>query len=176
MTDLDCASDWLKKISLVVRPIRITIQIWVVTHFWSHFPGVISRGVTSHCDGGAKCRLFSQADMDLRSPFCISSDPCRIKVLLAKRYPHSLQTTPCYAWHRFKSTLLTDSWEICCWTSTLQSKALFASLSLARHPLGHSLWWPIRGGSARKGYFFRLQLYERVGKSLIWDCKRAQKG
>ena len=31
MTDLGSASDWLKKISLAVRPIRITTQIWVVT-------------------------------------------------------------------------------------------------------------------------------------------------
>ena len=31
MTDLGSASDWLKKSSLAVRPIRITTQIWVVT-------------------------------------------------------------------------------------------------------------------------------------------------
>ena len=53
-------------------------------------------------------------------------------------------------------------------------------------PVGYPLWWPTRGGSARKGYFFRLQVYERVGislvevykrvgKSVIWVCKRAQK-
>ena len=33
---------------------------------------------------------------------------------------------------------------------------------------GYSLWWPTRGGSARKGYLqFRLQVYERVGSSLV---------
>ena len=32
MTDLGSAYDWLKKISLPVRPIRITTQIWVVKH------------------------------------------------------------------------------------------------------------------------------------------------
>ena len=68
------ASDWLKKISLVVRPIRITIQIWVVTRFCSRFPDVILREETR--SGVAKCRLFSQADMALRSPFCVSIDPC----------------------------------------------------------------------------------------------------
>ena len=49
----------------------------------------------------------------------------------------------------------------------------------------YSLRWPIRGGSARKGYPFRLQVYERIGiplvevlervaKSVIWVCERAQ--
>ena len=32
---------------------------------------------------------------------------------------------------------------------------------------GYSLSWPIRGGSARKGTFFRLQVYERVGILLV---------
>ena len=53
---------------------------------------------------------------------------------------------------------------------------------------GYSLWWPIREGSVRKGYgFFRPQIHERVGislieaykrvvKSVIWVCERAQKG
>ena len=27
-----------------------------------------------------------------------------------------------------------------------------------------------------RGPFFRLQVYERVGKSVIWVCERAQKG
>ena len=31
MTDLGSAYDWLKKIPLTVRPIRITTQIWIVT-------------------------------------------------------------------------------------------------------------------------------------------------
>ena len=49
----------------------------------------------------------------------------------------------------------------------------------------YSLRWPIRSGSARKGYPFRLQVYERIGiplvevlervaKSVIWVCERAQ--
>ena len=49
----------------------------------------------------------------------------------------------------------------------------------------YSLRWPIPGGSARKGYPFRLQVYERIGiplvevlervaKSVIWVCERAQ--
>ena len=38
MTDLGSAYDWLKKISLTVRPIRITTQIWVVK-----LSGVISQ-------------------------------------------------------------------------------------------------------------------------------------
>ena len=42
MTDLGSASDWLKKISLTVRSIRITTKIWVVTHFCSRFSDVIS--------------------------------------------------------------------------------------------------------------------------------------
>ena len=103
MTDLGSAFDWLKQISFMLRPIRINTQIWVVKHFCSRFSDVISRWETS--GGFAKCRLFSQADMAQRSPFCIFSDSCRIKILLAKRYPYWLQTTSCYAWHQFKSTL-----------------------------------------------------------------------
>ena len=97
------ASDWLKQISFTVRPVRITTQIQVVTHLCSRFPDVISRGKTS--GGVAKCRLFSQAGMAPCSPFCISSDKCRIKILVAKLHPYSLQTVRCYAWHQFESTL-----------------------------------------------------------------------
>ncbi|KAM7436852.1 hypothetical protein ABFA07_013429 [Porites harrisoni] len=103
ITDLGSAYDWLKKISLTVRPIRITTQIWVVTHFCSSFSDVVSRVETS--GGVPKCRLFSQADMAPSLSFCILRDSCRIKVLIARRYPYSLQTTRCYAWHQFKSTL-----------------------------------------------------------------------
>ena len=53
--------------------------------------------------------------------------------------------------------------------------------------LGYSLQWPIRGGSTRKGYPLRLQVYERegislaevyerVGKSAILASKKASKG
>ena len=38
---------------------------------------------------------------------------------------------------------------------------------------GYSLWWPIRGGSLRKGYLSQASGI-RVGKSVIWVCKRAQ--
>ena len=103
MTDLGSAYDWLKKITLTVRPIRITTQIWVATHNCSRFSDVILRGET--IGGVAICRLFSQADMASCLPFCISSDQCRIKILLAKRHPYSLETARCYAWHQFKSTL-----------------------------------------------------------------------
>ena len=102
MTDLGSAFDWLKQISFMLRPIRINTQIWVVKHFCSRFSDVISRWETS--GGFAKCRLFSQADMAQRSPFCIFSDSCRIKILSAKRFPYWLQTISCYAWHQFKST------------------------------------------------------------------------
>ena len=102
MTDLGSAFDWLKQISFMLRPIRINTQIWVVKHFCSRFSDVISRWETS--GGFAKCRLFSQADMAQRSPFCIFSDSCRIKMLSAKRFPYWLQTISCYAWHQFKST------------------------------------------------------------------------
>ena len=103
MTDLGSASDWLKEISLSVRPIRITTQIWEVTHFCSHFLDVISRRETG--GGVAKCPLFSQPNMAPRLSFCISSHLCRIKILLAKLHLYSLQTARCYAWHQFKSTL-----------------------------------------------------------------------
>ena len=32
---------------------------------------------------------------------------------------------------------------------------------------GCSLYWPIRGGSARKGYFFQASVYKRVGISQV---------
>ena len=44
MTDLGSAYDWLKEISLTVRPIRITTQIWVVTHFCSRCSDLILFG------------------------------------------------------------------------------------------------------------------------------------
>ena len=37
---------------------------------------------------------------------------------------------------------------------------------------GHSIEWPIRGGSTRKGTLFSLQVCERVGKSVIVACER----
>ena len=55
-------SDWLKQISLVVRPIRDTTQTWLVTRHQSGISALVPwtsfRGETS--DGVAKCRLFSQ--------------------------------------------------------------------------------------------------------------------
>ena len=53
--DLGSASDWLNQISHAARPIRSTIQIWVVTrHRHGIFGGETGGSV-------AKCRLFSQA-------------------------------------------------------------------------------------------------------------------
>jgi len=61
--DLGSAPDWLKQISLAVRPIRNTKQIWVMKRhqygisalvLQTSFRGENSRGV-------AKCRVFSQA-------------------------------------------------------------------------------------------------------------------
>ena len=136
MTDLGSASDWLRNISLAVRPIRITTQIWVVTHFCSRFSDVIWRGETS--DGVVKCLLFSQADMAQRSSFCFSSDSCRIKVLLARRYPYSLQIKLPLVMHsiNLNPLFIIDSWEISRSSSTLPSKLLFArfSLTCVRHP------------------------------------------
>ena len=51
---------------------------------------------------------------------------------------------------------------------------------------GYSLWWPIQGGSARKGYVFQTsdiwkgtvsldEVSKKVGKSVICVCERAQK-
>ena len=130
MTDLGSAYDWLKKISLAVRPIRITTKIWVVTHFCIRFSGVISRGETS--GGVVKCLLFSRANMAQRSPFCIFSDSCRIKILLAKRYPYSLQIKLTLVMHgiNLNPLFIVDSWEISCSSNTLPSKLLFARFSL----------------------------------------------
>ena len=33
--------------------------------------------------------------------------------------------------------------------------------------MGYSLWWPLPGGCARRGNFFRLWVYERGGISLV---------
>ena len=127
MTDLVVL---LKQISFTVRPLRITTQIWAVKHFCSRFSDVISRGETS--GGVAKRRLFSQANMALRSPLCISSDSCRIKILIARRYSYSLQIKLPLVMHgiNLNPLFIVDSWEISCLSSTLQSKLLFARLSL----------------------------------------------
>ena len=56
------APDWLKQISLP-RPIKSTIQMWVVTRHQygisAHVPQTLFRRETS--SGFAKCRVFSQA-------------------------------------------------------------------------------------------------------------------
>ena len=69
--DLDSASDWLNQISHAARPIRSTTQIWVVTRHQYGISPLVSqtsfRGVI--IDGVAKCRLFSQASIYLRSVF-----------------------------------------------------------------------------------------------------------
>ena len=122
------ASDWLKQISFTLRPIRITTQIWVVKHFCSRFSDVISRGETS--GGVSKCRLFSQADMAQRSPFCIFRDSCRIKIILAKRHPSCCKPPVVMHGINLNPLVIVDSCEISCSSNTLPSKLLFARLSL----------------------------------------------
>lgn len=49
---------------------------------------------------------------------------------------------------------------------------------LSWNPGGYSLQWLIRGGYVRKGErgtFFRIKVYERVGKSVTSVCKNTQK-
>ena len=136
MTDVGSAYDWLKKISLTVRPIRITTQIWVVTHFCSRFSDVILRGgkpVVASRNAGCFLRLTWPCVHP-----CISSDSCRIKILIARRYPYSLQIKLPLVMHgiNLNPLFIVDSWEISCSSSTLPSKLLFARLSLTcvRHP------------------------------------------
>ena len=65
--DLDSASDWLKQISHVARPIRSTTQIWVVTRHQYGISALVSQtlfgGETS--GGVVKCQLISQAHLKL---------------------------------------------------------------------------------------------------------------
>ena len=62
--DLGSASDWLKEVPHALRPIRSTIQIWVVTRHQYGISALVSqtsfRGET--VGGVAKCRLFSQTN------------------------------------------------------------------------------------------------------------------
>ena len=57
------ASDWLKQISQVPRPIRSTSQIWVVTCHQYGISALVSQmSIHREAAGGvAKCCLFSQA-------------------------------------------------------------------------------------------------------------------
>ena len=63
--DLGSASECLKQISHVVRPIRSTTQFWVVTRHQYEISSLVSqtffRGETS--GGVVECRLFSQATL-----------------------------------------------------------------------------------------------------------------
>ena len=60
---LGSASDWLCNVGNLLRPIRSTFQIWVVTRHQYGISALISqtsfRGETS--GGDSKCGLFSQA-------------------------------------------------------------------------------------------------------------------
>ena len=60
--DLGSASDWLKQVSLAARPIRITTQIQVVTHYqYRRFVLVPETSFHRGTRGGiAKYWLFSQ--------------------------------------------------------------------------------------------------------------------
>ena len=74
--DLDSASDWLKQISHVVRPIKSTAQIFVVTRHQYGISALVSqtsfRGETS--GGVMKSRLFSQAHLKLLNSACESNE------------------------------------------------------------------------------------------------------
>ena len=51
--DLGSASDWSCRVGNLIRPIRSTTQIWVVTHY--------QYGISALVSSVAKCRLLSQA-------------------------------------------------------------------------------------------------------------------
>ena len=61
--DLTSACDWLNQISHAARPIKSTIQIWVVMHHQCGISELISQMSFGRETSGsvAKCRLFSQA-------------------------------------------------------------------------------------------------------------------
>ena len=63
LPDLGSASDWLNQISHAARPIRSTIQIWVVTRHQYGISALVSQTSIGGKTSGsvAKCRLFSQA-------------------------------------------------------------------------------------------------------------------
>ena len=63
LPDLGSASDWLNQISQAARPIRSTIQIWVVTRHQYGISALVSQTSIGGKTSGsvAKCRLFSQA-------------------------------------------------------------------------------------------------------------------
>ena len=58
--DLSSASDWLKQISLAVRPIRSTALIWVMTPHQYGISALVSKTTFRGeiCGGVATCRLF----------------------------------------------------------------------------------------------------------------------
>ena len=74
--DLDSASDWLKQISHVARPIKGTTQIFVVTRHQNGISALVSqtsfRGETS--GSVVKCRLFSHAGLKLLTSVCESNE------------------------------------------------------------------------------------------------------
>ena len=61
---MNIASDWLKQIFIVVRPIRSTTQIWVVTrHQYGIFAVVSQTSFLGETSGGVgRCRLFSHVN------------------------------------------------------------------------------------------------------------------
>ena len=75
--DLGSASDWFKQISLVVRQIRSTSQIWVVIrHHYGIYTLVsqtLFRGKTS--GGVAERRLFPTAHLQTATYLTL---PCRL--------------------------------------------------------------------------------------------------
>ena len=65
--DLGSASDWLNQISHAARPIRSTIQIWVVTRHQYGISAVVSQ---TSFGGETKCRLFSQTKFPPKQAIC----------------------------------------------------------------------------------------------------------
>ena len=74
--DLNSASDWLKQISHVARPIKSTIQIWVVTHHQYGISALVSQTSFGGKTSGnvVKCRLFSHAGLKLLNSVCESNE------------------------------------------------------------------------------------------------------
>ena len=74
--DLDSASDWLKQISHVVRPIKSTTQIFVVTRHQYGISALVSQTSLGGETSGdvVKRRLFSQAGLKLLNSVCASNE------------------------------------------------------------------------------------------------------
>ena len=115
--DLGSASDWLNQISHAARPIRSTTHIWVVTRHQYGISPLVSqtsfRGVI--IDGVAKCRLFSQASIYLRSVFRPLRLELRWKVIpYLQRFSLKLviEILRCLIWINLWLCLLTEAYDL----------------------------------------------------------------